>query len=85
MNEINTLGKEYTKRETALKIIRYLPEKWVVFTVMFQNTKDLNEVSAQQLFSELKGFEFDMNRINGVKTPSKVKNDESHKNVALKA
>ncbi|KAL8456973.1 hypothetical protein ACS0TY_034991 [Phlomoides rotata] len=85
MNEINTLGKEYTKRETALKIIRSLPEKWDVFTAMFQNTKDLNEVSIQQLFSELKAFEFDLNRRNVVKTPRKVKNDESHKNIALKA
>ncbi|KAL8514413.1 hypothetical protein ACS0TY_013502 [Phlomoides rotata] len=85
MDEINTLGKEYNKRDMALKIIRSLPKKWDVFTVMFQNTKDLNEVSAQQLFSELKAFEFDLNRRKAVKTPSKVKNDECHKNVSLKA
>ncbi|KAL8469754.1 hypothetical protein ACS0TY_032558 [Phlomoides rotata] len=85
MNEINILGKEYTKRETTLKIIRSLPEKWDVFTVIFQNTKDLNEVSTQQLFSELKAFEFDLNKRKAVKTPNKVKNDESHKNVPLKA
>ncbi|KAL8542807.1 hypothetical protein ACS0TY_003623 [Phlomoides rotata] len=30
MNEINTLAKEYTKREMALKIIKALPEKWDV-------------------------------------------------------
>ncbi|KAL8516669.1 hypothetical protein ACS0TY_015071 [Phlomoides rotata] len=61
MNKINTLGKEYPKRETGLKIIRALPEKWDVFTIMFQNTKDLKEITAQQLFSELKAFEFDLN------------------------
>ncbi|KAL8510681.1 hypothetical protein ACS0TY_017484 [Phlomoides rotata] len=85
MNEINTLGKEFTKREMALKIIRALLEKWDVFTVMFQNTKDLKEVSPQQLFSELKAFEFDLKRRNTVKTLTKVKNEESNKNVALKA
>ncbi|KAL8546534.1 hypothetical protein ACS0TY_006316 [Phlomoides rotata] len=69
----------------ALKIIRALPEKWDIFTVMFQNTKDLNEVSPQQLFSELKAFEFDLNRRKVVKTPTKVKIEESHKNVALQA
>ncbi|KAL8472804.1 hypothetical protein ACS0TY_029862 [Phlomoides rotata] len=49
---------------------------------MFQYTKDLKKVSAQQLFSELKAFEFDLNRRKAVKTPNKVKNEESHKNVA---
>ncbi|KAL8529116.1 hypothetical protein ACS0TY_006544 [Phlomoides rotata] len=85
MNEINTLGKVFTKREMALKIIRALPEKCDVFTVMFQNTKDLKEVSPQQIFSELKAFEFDLNIRKTVKTPTKVKNEESNKNVALKA
>ncbi|KAL8483113.1 hypothetical protein ACS0TY_025970 [Phlomoides rotata] len=85
MNEINTLGKEYPKRETTLKIIRALPEKWDVFTIMFQNTKDLKEIIAQQLFFELKAFEFDLNKRKAVKSPNKVKNEKTHKNVALKA
>ncbi|KAL8461606.1 hypothetical protein ACS0TY_032912 [Phlomoides rotata] len=84
MNEMNTLGKKYPIREIALKIIRALPEKWDVFTVMFQNTKDLTQITAQQPFSELKAFEFDLNRRKSVK-PSKIKNGEASKNVALKA
>ncbi|KAL8519604.1 hypothetical protein ACS0TY_010513 [Phlomoides rotata] len=84
MNEINTLGKEYPKKEIDLQIIRALPEKWDVFTVMFHNTKDLTQLTAQQLFSELKAFEFDLNRRKTVK-PSKVKTEEAPKNVALKA
>ncbi|KAL8503185.1 hypothetical protein ACS0TY_022074 [Phlomoides rotata] len=56
MNEINILGKEYPKREIALKIIRALPEKWDVFTVMFQNTNDLTQITAKQLFSEFKSI-----------------------------
>ncbi|KAL8507224.1 hypothetical protein ACS0TY_017949 [Phlomoides rotata] len=84
MNEINTLGKEYPRREIALKIIRALLEKWNVFTVMFQNTKDLTQITVQQLFSELKAFEFDLNRRKSMK-PSKIKTGEALRNVALKA
>ncbi|KAL8487000.1 hypothetical protein ACS0TY_023627 [Phlomoides rotata] len=46
----------------ALKILRSLPERWDIFTVMFQNTKDLSSVSSEQLFSELRAHEFDLNR-----------------------
>ncbi|KAL8501063.1 hypothetical protein ACS0TY_020582 [Phlomoides rotata] len=76
MNEINTLRKEYPRREITLKIIRALPEKWDVFTVMFQNTKDLTQITAQQLFSELKAFKFDLNRRKSVK-PSMIKTEEA--------
>ncbi|KAL8507512.1 hypothetical protein ACS0TY_018160 [Phlomoides rotata] len=83
-NEINTLGKEYPRREITLEIIRALPEKWDVFTVMFQNIKDLTQIRAQQLFSDLKAFVFVLNRRKIVK-PSKIKIEEALKNVALKA
>ncbi|KAL8463319.1 hypothetical protein ACS0TY_034102 [Phlomoides rotata] len=62
MNEINSLGKEFLKRDVALKILRSLLEKWDIFTVMFQNTKDLSSISSDQLFSELRAHEFDLNR-----------------------
>ncbi|KAL8510805.1 hypothetical protein ACS0TY_017578 [Phlomoides rotata] len=52
--------------------------------MMFRNTKDLTQITAQQLFSELKAFEFDLNRRKNVKPP-KIKIEEVSKNVALKA
>ncbi|KAL8553374.1 hypothetical protein ACS0TY_001887 [Phlomoides rotata] len=62
MNEINSLRKEFTKKDVALKILRSLPERWDIFIVMFQNTKDLSSISSEQLFSELRAHEFDLNR-----------------------
>ncbi|KAL8500698.1 hypothetical protein ACS0TY_020327 [Phlomoides rotata] len=62
MNEINLLGKMFTKSDVEHKILWYLLGKWDIFTVMFQNTKDLSTISSEQLFSELRAHEFDPNR-----------------------
>ncbi|KAL8486660.1 hypothetical protein ACS0TY_023379 [Phlomoides rotata] len=62
MNENNSLGKEFAKGDVTLKILRSLHEKWDIFTVMFQNTKDLYTISSEQMFSELQAHEFNLNR-----------------------
>ncbi|KAL8477326.1 hypothetical protein ACS0TY_029578 [Phlomoides rotata] len=86
MNEINSLGKEFTNRDVALKIIRSLPERWDIFIVMFQNTKDLSSISSEQLFSELRAHEFDLNQRKSTATDSALEEPStSSKGVVFKA
>ncbi|KAL8463027.1 hypothetical protein ACS0TY_033880 [Phlomoides rotata] len=86
MNEINSLGKEFTKGDVALKILRSLTEKWDIFTIMFQNTKDISIISSEQMFSELRAHEFDLNRRKSTTTdPAFEEPSTSSKGVAFKA
>ncbi|KAL8480876.1 hypothetical protein ACS0TY_027412 [Phlomoides rotata] len=61
INEINDLGKEYTNKEVALKILRALPKKWRTKATIIKDTKDLKMTSTRQLFSMLKAYEYDLN------------------------
>ncbi|KAL8542763.1 hypothetical protein ACS0TY_003590 [Phlomoides rotata] len=85
MNKIISLGKELTKRDVTLNILRFLPEKWDIFTVMFQNTKDLSSISSEQLFYELRAHEFDLNRRKSTAMDLAEEPSTSSKGVAFKA
>ncbi|KAL8499105.1 hypothetical protein ACS0TY_022176 [Phlomoides rotata] len=61
INEINDLGKEYTNKEIALKILRALPKKWRTKRTIIKDTKNLSKLTPSQLFSMLKAYEFDLN------------------------
>ncbi|KAL8474437.1 hypothetical protein ACS0TY_031053 [Phlomoides rotata] len=70
----------------ALKILRSLPERWDIFTTMFQNTKYLSSISSEQLFSEFRAHEFDLNRRRSIVTePEPEEPSVSTKGVAFKA
>ncbi|KZV52528.1 hypothetical protein F511_31594 [Dorcoceras hygrometricum] len=56
--ELSSLGKEYTNRELALKVIRALPREWDVKTMAMRESKDLNKLELHDLFVNLKAYEF---------------------------
>ncbi|KZV42862.1 hypothetical protein F511_17466 [Dorcoceras hygrometricum] len=58
--ELTSLGKEYSNRELALKVMRALPREWDVKTVAMRESKDLNKLELQDLFANLKAYEFEL-------------------------
>ncbi|KZV35989.1 hypothetical protein F511_34352 [Dorcoceras hygrometricum] len=42
--ELTSLGKEYSNRELALKVMRALPREWDVKTMAMHESKDLNKL-----------------------------------------
>ncbi|KZV35242.1 hypothetical protein F511_09475 [Dorcoceras hygrometricum] len=51
--ELNSLGKEYSNRELALKVMRALPKEWDVKTMAMRESKDLNKMELHDLFANL--------------------------------
>ncbi|XP_073309903.1 uncharacterized protein [Primulina huaijiensis] len=43
INELNALGKAYSNKEAALKVVRGLPKEWDVKTMAMRESKDLNK------------------------------------------
>ncbi|KZV26476.1 hypothetical protein F511_36629 [Dorcoceras hygrometricum] len=58
--ELTSLGKEYSNRELALKVMRALPREWDVKTMAMQGSKDLNKLELHDLFANLKAYEFEL-------------------------
>ncbi|KZV34514.1 hypothetical protein F511_21751 [Dorcoceras hygrometricum] len=58
--ELNSLGKEYSNRELALKVMRALPKEWDVKTMAMRESKDLNKMELHDLFANLKAYEFEL-------------------------
>ncbi|KZV26005.1 hypothetical protein F511_03878 [Dorcoceras hygrometricum] len=58
--ELNSLGKEYSNRELALKVMRELPKEWDVKTMAMRESKDLNKLELHDLFANLKAYEFEL-------------------------
>ncbi|KZV43254.1 hypothetical protein F511_09840 [Dorcoceras hygrometricum] len=52
--ELTSLGKEYSNRELALKVMRALPREWDVKTVAMREYKDLNKLELHDLLQILK-------------------------------
>ncbi|KZV47545.1 hypothetical protein F511_32691 [Dorcoceras hygrometricum] len=60
VTELNSLGKEYSNRELALKVMRALPREWDVKTMAMRESKDLNKIELHDLFANLKAYEFEL-------------------------
>ncbi|XP_073122726.1 uncharacterized protein [Henckelia pumila] len=60
MIELNALGKGYSNRELALKVMRALPHEWDVKTVAMRESKYLNKIELHDLFVDLKAYEFEL-------------------------
>ncbi|XP_073298500.1 uncharacterized protein [Primulina huaijiensis] len=64
INELNALGKVYSNKEFALKMVRGLPKDWDVktmtMTMTMRESKVLNKVELHDLFGDLKAYEFEM-------------------------
>ncbi|XP_073133852.1 uncharacterized protein [Henckelia pumila] len=58
--ELISLGKIYTNREIALKVMRALPKEWDVKTIAMRESKDLNKLELHDLFADLKAYEFEL-------------------------
>ncbi|KZV31896.1 hypothetical protein F511_42657 [Dorcoceras hygrometricum] len=58
--ELTSLGKEYSNRELALKVMRALPREWDVKTMAIRESKDLNKLELHDLFANLKAYEFEL-------------------------
>ncbi|KZV50367.1 hypothetical protein F511_38299 [Dorcoceras hygrometricum] len=58
--ELTSLGKEYSNRELALKVMRVLPREWDVKTMSMRESKDLNKLELHDLFANLKAYEFEL-------------------------
>ncbi|KZV20922.1 hypothetical protein F511_08836 [Dorcoceras hygrometricum] len=58
--ELTSLGKEYSNRELALKVMRALPREWDVKTMAMRESKDLNKLELYDLFANLKAYEFEL-------------------------
>ncbi|KZV30348.1 hypothetical protein F511_24561 [Dorcoceras hygrometricum] len=58
--ELASLGKEYSNRELALKVMRALPREWDVKTMVMRESKDLNKLELHDLFVNLKAYEFEL-------------------------
>ncbi|KZV58106.1 hypothetical protein F511_34618 [Dorcoceras hygrometricum] len=56
--ELTILGKEYSNRELALKVMRALPRECDVKTMAMRKFKDLNKLELHDLFANLKAYEF---------------------------
>ncbi|KAL8542500.1 hypothetical protein ACS0TY_003386 [Phlomoides rotata] len=70
LNEMESLGKDYSQREKNLKVLRALPTEWDMKVVAMRESKDLSNITIFELFSNLKAFEFDIDRRKDEETPS---------------
>ncbi|KAL6578912.1 hypothetical protein OROMI_009128 [Orobanche minor] len=77
INEINSLGKTYGNREMALKVLRSLNPEWSIKAVAMRESKDLNKIKIQELFSDLKAYEFEL--------PSSSSTEPAEKGIAFAA
>ncbi|KZV37857.1 hypothetical protein F511_24579, partial [Dorcoceras hygrometricum] len=58
--ELARLGKEYTSREVALKLMRALPREWDLKTMAMREYKDLNKLELHDMFADLEAYEFEL-------------------------
>ncbi|KAL6531971.1 hypothetical protein OROGR_013941 [Orobanche gracilis] len=62
VNELESLGKSYTQKEKNLKVFRSLPARWDIKTTAMRVSCNLNDITTFDLFSDLKSFEYDIDR-----------------------
>ncbi|KAL6521086.1 hypothetical protein OROGR_017655 [Orobanche gracilis] len=62
VNELESLGKIYTQKEKNLKVFRSLPARWDIKTTAMRVSCNLNDITTFDLFSDLKSFEYDIDR-----------------------
>ena len=59
--ELITLGKTYSNRDVAIKVMRAMPKEWDIKTMAMRESKDLNKLELHDLFADLKAYEFEIN------------------------
>ncbi|XP_073057207.1 uncharacterized protein [Primulina eburnea] len=76
--ELTSLGKEYSNREIALKVMRALPREWDVKTIAMRESKDLNKLELHDLYADLKAYEFEL----GIRTEEEPSTTQQTKALA---
>ncbi|XP_073016680.1 uncharacterized protein [Primulina eburnea] len=76
--ELTSLGKEYSNREIALKVMRALPREWDVKTIAMRESKDLYKLELHDLFADLKAYEFEL----GIRTEEEPSTTQQTKALA---
>ena len=61
VNELESLGKTYTKVEKVMKILRSLPNKWETKVMAIQEAKDLTKLPLEELIGSLMTHEINLN------------------------
>ena len=75
INDLSSLGKEYTTSEMVRKILRSLPKQWEAKVTAIQEPKDLSKLLLDELIGSLMTHEITMNQnLEDVVTTEKEKN-----------
>ena len=62
VNELISLGKVYTTDEQADKVLRILPRSWEIKVTAIRETKDLTNMSLDELVGDLKTYEMNVDK-----------------------
>ena len=62
INDLSSLGKEYTTSEMVRKILRSLPKQWEAKVIAIQEAKDHSKLPLDELISSLMTHEITMNQ-----------------------
>ncbi|KAL5578770.1 hypothetical protein UlMin_011212 [Ulmus minor] len=62
INDLSSLGKEYTTSEMVRKILRSLPKQWEAKVIAIQEAKDLSKLPLDELIGSLMTHEIPMNQ-----------------------
>ena len=62
INDLSSLGKEYTTSEMVRKILRSLPKQWEAKVTAIQEAKDLSKLPLDELIGSLMTHEITMNQ-----------------------
>ena len=81
LNSLRAYGKIYPNKDLTIKFMRALPSKWDAKTTAIRESKNLNEMTVQQLYGNLLTYELELTQ--RAETLSEGKRKE--KGVALKA
>ncbi|XP_075481184.1 uncharacterized protein LOC142521894 [Primulina tabacum] len=74
-----SLGKDYSNREIALRVMQALPRERDVKTIAMPESKDLNKLELNDLFADLKAYEFEL----GIRTEEEPSNSQQTKALAV--
>ncbi|KAK4477912.1 hypothetical protein RD792_017177, partial [Penstemon davidsonii] len=63
LNEVLRLGKEFSKKEITMKVLKALSSKFNMKVTAMEESRDLEKLSLSELLSSLKAYEYKMPRM----------------------
>jgi len=55
-NKLKSLGKSFTTKELVRKILRFFPQWWEAKATAIQESKNMNEISLDELIGNLQTY-----------------------------